>query len=406
MWLLQILFISVTLVLGWILFGYFLLLWLKGRLRKKPSIQLPENLPSISVVVPCYNEKDQIREKLENLRSIRYPDHLREVVFADGGSTDGTLEILKGEMRENESVRLIRCPHKGKIRQLNHVLPLLRGDIIVNTDTDARFSEDLLQWIAAEFSVSHHVQVVGAYCKPIHTMGIEDYYWSAQNKGRLLESDAGTSAIVIAQCYAFRRNLLRSFPSDVVADDVYVAFLANSLGYRTTYSRKAMAVETRAPVSYEQFLLHKFRKSNAFLRESLRFLYKLPEMSPFGRMLFMTRTGQQIVLPWALLFWILLMVAHLTASEYVVTALCTAFLVLLFVATSQVFSWVTLPDGPHHHSLGTMIKGFALTTLIMLATGISYPFFRQGSSYSRLRAERSEGQSGEEKASYSLGSDP
>jgi hypothetical protein len=61
-----------------------------------------------------------------------------------------------------------------------------------------------------------------------------------------------------------------------------------------------------------------------------------------------------------------------------------AFLALLLFITSFVLGRVKLPDGPRHFSIFTVIKGYILTMTIMLTTGLSYPFYRQGSSYARL----------------------
>lgn len=384
MWLLEFLFFAMTLLLGWTLFGYLLLIWFVGLFRRRETPVFPTSWPMISVVVPCYNEEGQIIAKMKDIRGLDYPQDRLEVVFADGGSSDRTSELLIAAIGQDEPFRVVRCPRSGKINQLNYVLPQLRGEVIVNTDADARLSPDALKWIAAEFATEPNVYVVGAYCRPADTIEVEKYYWDAQNKGRFLESDAQTSSIVIAQCYAFRRELLNAFPEDVVADDIYVAFLANTLGFRTVYSHHAMAVETRGPNSYAEFLPHKFRKSNAFLRESLRFLYRLPEMSPFCKVMLITRIAQQLLLPWALLWWIVIAGVLVTLFRFDIVALAAAFLVIFLILTSNIFNRVKLPDGPRRYSLITVIKGYILTNMIMLATGLSYPFFRQGSSYARL----------------------
>jgi hypothetical protein len=232
---------------------------------------------------------------------------------------------------------------------------------------------------------------VGAYCRPDNALGVDAYYWDAQNRGRFLESDALSSSIVIAQCYAFRKELLKAFPDDVVADDIYVAFLANARGFRTVYSRFAKALETRNPTSFTQFLPHKFRKGNAFLRESLRFLYCLPEMPGFFKMVFITRIAQQLFLTWAILWWTLIAGALITAFRFDVVFFGGMFLFLLFALASRCFASVKLPDEPRHFSFGTVIRGYFLTIMILLTTGLSYPFFRQGSSYSRIgRASESD----------------
>ncbi len=384
MWILEFLFFGVTLVVGWTLFGYFLFICFVGLFKKKIVPTFPEQWPAISVIVPCYNEQENIMEKLNDVKKIDYPPECLEVFFVDGGSEDETVEIISAEAKNNNPIRVIKSPVKGKINQINFVLPQLKGEIIVNTDVDAHMSRNSLKWIAAEFNTSEDIAVVGAYCRPAKTIEIERYYWATQNKGRFLENDAGTSSIVVAPCYAFKRSLLKSFPEDVVADDVYIAFLANTLRYRTVYSRHAMALETRSPRRLSDFIPHKFRKSNAFLRESLRFIYRLPEMNYFSKLLLITRVAQQLFIPWALLSWLLLAGVHITLFRFDIVIICAVFIFMLFVITSYMFSRIKLPDIKHRYSIITQIKVYILTNMIMLSSGLSYPFFNQGSSYTRL----------------------
>jgi cellulose synthase/poly-beta-1,6-N-acetylglucosamine synthase-like glycosyltransferase len=286
-------------------------------------------------------------------------------------------------------VRVAECPAPGKIGQLNHVLPSLRGEIVVNTDVDARVAPDALRQMAAEFGASPDVGVVGAYCRPADALAIERHYWATQNTGRLLESDAGASPIAIAQCYGFRRELVRAFPDDVVADDIYVAFLAATRGLHSVYSRQATAVETRGPKDVSEFLAHKLRKSNAYLRESLRFAYRLPEMPPLSKLMLLTRISQQLLLPWVMLFWLLIAAALLTLFRFDLVAYASGFLVCLLLATKAIFQFVRLPDEPDYSPV-TVVFGYILTNVILLATALTYPFFRQNSSYSRLPSSRAD----------------
>jgi GT2 family glycosyltransferase len=52
-----------------------------------------ERFPKVSVVVPSYNQAGYLRETLESLVTQRYPN--LEVILVDGGSTDGSLEVVK-----------------------------------------------------------------------------------------------------------------------------------------------------------------------------------------------------------------------------------------------------------------------------------------------------------------------
>ena len=102
-------------------------------------------------------------------------------------------------------------------------------------------------------------------------------------------------------------------------------------------------------------------------------------------MMFITRTAQQLLLPWALAFWLVVAGVLINLFRFDVVITGAAFLILLLMCTNLVFAWVSLPDGPHHYPISVVIKGYLLTNIIMLATGLSYPFFRQGSSYQRVK---------------------
>jgi cellulose synthase/poly-beta-1,6-N-acetylglucosamine synthase-like glycosyltransferase len=385
MWLLIFIFLIITLLVGWFLFGYFAFIWFQGLFRNKKLPEIPASLPVISLLIPCFNEEKQILLKLENVRGLDYPKELLEVFFIDGKSTDKTLDLLSKSIGKDEPYKIIECPEAGKISQLNYCLPYTKGKIIINSDVDALLATDALKWIIAEFNVSEDISVVGAYCRPVDNLEVEKYYWFSQNKGRLLESDAYSSSIVLAQCYAFRRGFLKTFPEDVVADDVYIAYLAHAKNVRVIYSRKATVVETRFPRSYSEFLPHKFRKSNAFLRESLRFLYLLPEMNTFCKTMFLTRIAQQLILPWALLFWFFLLGMLLTMFRYDIVALSLVLLLIIFAFTYRVFHSIKMPDGDQKFPFTTLVRGYILTIAVMLATGVAYPFFKQNSTYSRLK---------------------
>ncbi|MEW5720462.1 MAG: glycosyltransferase, partial [Chloroflexota bacterium] len=180
MWLLEFLFFAMTLVIGWTLFGYLLYLWFAGLFRAKKMLRVPaSNFPRLSIIVPCYNEAEQILAKLDDLRRLTYPRDRLEIIFADGDSTDDTVARLTAATQPDEAIQVVRCPRRGKVHQLNHVLPMVRGEIVVNTDVDARLAPDALAWIAATFDIAPEIWVVGAYCRPASGMEIEQYYWDS-----------------------------------------------------------------------------------------------------------------------------------------------------------------------------------------------------------------------------------
>jgi glycosyltransferase involved in cell wall biosynthesis len=95
----------------------------------------------LSVVMPCYNERDTIAEIVARVRAV--PMNI-EIIIVDDGSTDGSGEILAGI--EGEGVRVFRHPeNRGKGAALTTGFAAAAGDVIVVQDAD-------LEYDPAEFS--------------------------------------------------------------------------------------------------------------------------------------------------------------------------------------------------------------------------------------------------------------
>jgi len=110
-----------------------------------------EHLPRVSIVVPAYNEEAQIRGAIEALVHQHYPRDLRQIVIVSDASTDGTDEIVN-EYR-SQGVELLRMPTRGgKTAAENASCRLLRGEIIVNSDSSVRLHPDAIRLLVDAMS--------------------------------------------------------------------------------------------------------------------------------------------------------------------------------------------------------------------------------------------------------------
>lgn len=384
MWILIFLFLISVLILGWVLFGYYIWLFLVAVIsRAKSTIpQELRNIPTVSLVVPTYNEEGLILNKIENIKSLDYPEHRLQVIFVDGNSEDKTLEIIN--RNKTKYIEILKSPLKGKINQLNFALKHCKGDFIFVTDTDGQMSSNSIKEMVKEFENNDTVYVVGAYSYPKGPYLLDRYYWLTQNKGRILETDAFTSSIVVAPCYSFRKGLLDIFPSDVIADDIYISYLANNLGYKVSYINRCTVVESRVPKDIKSFLRHKFRKSNAFLRESLRFVYKISDMNPSWKIIFLTKISQLLLIPYLFFLYLVVGGALISLQRWDVFLIGTSLILLLFLIASRVFASVPTKEERKVYPLHIVIGAFLVSNFILFICGVSFIFFRQDSNYKKL----------------------
>ena len=96
----------------------------------------PAQRPGLSVIIPTLNEAARLPDRLRELLS---QPAVAEVIVADGGSTDGTVE-LAGAF---PGVRLLRSA-PGRARQLNHGAVAARADAMLFLHADARLPADAL----------------------------------------------------------------------------------------------------------------------------------------------------------------------------------------------------------------------------------------------------------------------
>lgn len=96
-------------------------------------------MPSVSIIVPCYNEQHTIRLLLDAIDRQTYPRQEMEVIIADGLSTDQTrAEIARfQEAHPALSIQLVDNPKRHIPSALNRALEHAHGQYIVRLDAHA-----------------------------------------------------------------------------------------------------------------------------------------------------------------------------------------------------------------------------------------------------------------------------
>lgn len=94
--------------------------------------------PSVSVVLPTLNERSFIRDCLDSLVAQDY-EHVLEILVVDGGSTDGTRDIVSSF---GGHVRLVDNPGVSAAAGLNVGLSEAKGEVIVRADAHTVYAVD------------------------------------------------------------------------------------------------------------------------------------------------------------------------------------------------------------------------------------------------------------------------
>ena len=208
-----------------------------------------EHLPSVSVVVPAYNEAVGIERAVRSLTASDYPD--LDVIVVDDGSTDDTASIVVGSV--SEGVRLVRQDNAGKAAALNTGIALSTSEIVVMVDGDTVFEPDTMRRLVQPLA-DEHVGAVSGNTKVGNRGGLlgrwqHIEYVTGFNLDRRMYEVLQCTPTVPGAIGAFRRDVLAEVgevSGDTLAEDTDLTLAIGRTGRRVVYAEEARAW-TEAP---------------------------------------------------------------------------------------------------------------------------------------------------------------
>ncbi len=239
-------------------------------LRRRPH-QIADIKPSVTLVIPAYNEIKFIRAKVENSLRIDYPRDRLEIVVASDGSEDGTNEVVLDYDSQGVKLRA-HSPRAGKISALNRVVPDAGGVIVVLCDANVMFLPDALNRLVRHFadpSVGGVTGDVRIQSEEAPFGESEGLYYEYERFIQLQESLLGSTVTVDGGMYAIRKELFRQLPANTILDDFVIGMNVALAGKRVLYDPTAVATEN-AILDVRQEFRRKVRIVAGGFRELLR----------------------------------------------------------------------------------------------------------------------------------------
>lgn len=97
----------------------------------------------LSIVIPCYNEKNTIEKILEEVFAVNLGNTEKEIIIVDDGSKDGTRDILKKLAKNKNQIKLIfQDTNQGKGAALKKGFLESTGDVVVVQDADLEYDPE------------------------------------------------------------------------------------------------------------------------------------------------------------------------------------------------------------------------------------------------------------------------
>jgi hyaluronan synthase len=249
--------------------------------------------PTVSVVIPAFNEEDGIVATIESCLALDYPRECLEVVVVNDGSSDGTWDrILTAKMHHPEVVAVDLGRNHGKRAAMAEGIRRSTGDVLLFVDSDSYLDTGAAIAITAPFrdrrvgAVVGHADVANDMDTWLTKMQQVRYFAAFRIIKGAESVLSGTVTCASGCCSAYRRSALLP----ILDEWEHQTFLGRAATFgddrsltnhilrrhRVVYQSTAIAA-TIAPTTLRRFLTQQLRWKKSWLRESLyvtRFMWR------------------------------------------------------------------------------------------------------------------------------------
>ena len=266
--------------------GYGVLVIVLGRTKdffnKEQRIIRRIDEPSVSLLVPAFNEEAWLSRKIESSLSLDYPENKLKIIVVTDGSNDGSAEIAGNNPR---IVHLHQTQRRGKMAAMNRAMKFVDSEIVIFSDANALLNREAVRELVSFFRdpavgcVCGEKRIDMESCREAAGAG-EGIYWSFESLIKKWEARLGSCIGAAGELFAIRTRLYADLPEDTLTDDFVISMRIALKGYRIQYAPGAYAMETASADINEEFK-RKIRIAAGNLQSILRMPELLNPFRPF-----------------------------------------------------------------------------------------------------------------------------
>lgn len=299
--------ITASLFIFWMYLGYPLSLLVLRSRRTKLIPSALDLFPSVTIIIPTYNEEIVIERKLRNVLELDYPKEKVEIILVDSASTDAT---LKKALTFASQISITPLNHKpGKAGAINLMLPHTQGELIMITDANAFMEKDVLKKMVMPFTDPG----IGAATGAMRQISSDDttvsrgggLYWQLEIFMRRREASIHSVIAMSGEVSMFRKELfvqdgkILPWYKPGGTDDFEMTLWVISHGKRVAYVPDAKVWE-RAPNTISDLFKQKVRIIVQTIVSVKRNSKVLWSTGMYGAYIYLSRKVLPLSSPWLL----------------------------------------------------------------------------------------------------------
>jgi glycosyltransferase involved in cell wall biosynthesis len=121
---------------------------------------MASNIPKVSVIIPCYNDKDYIQETVQSVLNQTFQDF--EIIIVDDGSNEKTKKILS--LFKDKKIKIITQANMGLSVARNNGIKAAKSEYLLILDGDDTFENHFLEKAILILDQNQAIGAVSSYC--------------------------------------------------------------------------------------------------------------------------------------------------------------------------------------------------------------------------------------------------
>jgi cellulose synthase/poly-beta-1,6-N-acetylglucosamine synthase-like glycosyltransferase len=271
---------------AWYVFVFIAVTWLivlfsnwDGFFSKPPRKRI-KSFPSVSVLIPAYNEEKNIERVVKSILRVDYPKGKLEVIVINDASTDRTRKIAE-KLTRNEKVRLLNNRvNRGKAYSLNRGLKLARHELIACIDADSVVERDILKKMVSRFEDPR----VASTTPALKVLKPKNFIEKIQFAEYLLNIFLRKSLAFIDSIHVtpgvfsiYRKTVLKKlggFDEENLTEDMEIALRIHDAGYKIENSLDAISY-TICPSTLRSLFKQRLRWYRGALQNTVKYKHMI-----------------------------------------------------------------------------------------------------------------------------------
>lgn len=354
--------------------------------------------PTVTIIVPMFNEGDRIVNTIHSLAEQDYPAHKLDMIVVDDCSTDDCYDWACRAASEHDNVRVIQNPvNMGKRKGINRAVRQTESEIIISVDSDVVVEEDAVKELVRRFvrpeiaAVGGRVNVLNKHENWLTKMQTIKYFFGYEYLKNV--ERAYNSVMCLSGCLtAYRREVLIEL--EPILEDRHILgtpikygedrFLTRQIvkaGWETVLTLDAVC-HTVAPNTLSSYFSQQLRWRRSNLVDYIGGLSHAWKLPPVVSLHYFSLFALMLVYP-AVIFE-----AMATGSMWNVALIHLA--VLAVFGTIYQMHTTALPDEERVHPLNFMWMGLVMPVTYLVLTPLAFFTLDSGSWETRGHTEEIE----------------